>query len=144
MMKQISTEIQRREATGGRAKKNSGKNYCPYSLIFDPTRYVPWPAGFSGFVFPTSGITEFSKEGRVVGWRTCSTSPAPGEGRCCWVVGASSSSSSLRWRPQPMIPGYLRGGRVGNKGRKREGTHTCKTRVALSLRHRYSRKGKLL
>lgn len=45
-MKQISTEIQRREAMGRTAEKNSGKTYCCYSLIIDSTMYVLWPVGF--------------------------------------------------------------------------------------------------
>lgn len=103
---------------------------------------------FSGFVFPTSAITKFSKEAWAVGWRACSTSPAPGEGRCCSRVEDSSSSSSLRWRPQPMLPGYLPGRRVGSGEREeekeREYTPGKLGWLWVSLRHRYSRKGKAL
>lgn len=111
-MKKISRNIQRREALRDTANKISGKIYWSYSLIFDATMYVLWPVAFQVLSSPQ---VQSPKEARAVGWRACSTSPAPGEGRWCCRVGASSSSSSLRWRPQPMLPGYLLDKRAGNR-----------------------------
>lgn len=80
------------------------------------------------FCLPHKRKKQILKGSTGVGW-----SPSPRGGTMLVRGGGSSSSSSRRWRPQPMIPGYLLDRRVGNKGRKREGIHTWKTRVPLSV-----------
>lgn len=79
-MKQISTEIiQRREVMGNTAQKNSGKTYCPYSLIFDLTTYVLWPSGFQVLSSPKrkNSIFKRSMGGGVKGL-CCQLSPGEG------------------------------------------------------------------
>lgn len=51
-MNPVSVEIQRREAMGDTAQKNSGNTYCPYSLIFDTTTYVLSPGMIFRFSLP--------------------------------------------------------------------------------------------
>lgn len=124
-MKQISTEIQR-EAMGRTAEKNSGKTYCCYSLIFDPTTYVLWPAGFQVLSSPQVQTPYFQrKPGR---WAEGLVPPAQPQGMDDAAVG---------WEPaHPLAPAggdhspcswgicSSEGLGTGNKGKKKGGnTH---------------------
>lgn len=102
-------------------RKNSEKAFCSYLLIFDPSAYVLWPVDFQSMSSPQVQYNQIFKRRRNGGVKGLFHQPDPGEGCCSSGVGASSSSSSLRWRPQPMLPGVrlaegLAAGNMGKKG----------------------------
>lgn len=89
---------------GDTAKKNYGKTFCTYSLLFGPEcSLASW---FSELVFHTYAITKFSREeggGEKDLFPSCIT------GRDAVVLGwgDSSSSNSFHWTPQPVLLGVF-------------------------------------
>lgn len=143
-MKQISTEIIKR-SNGKYSPEKSRESLLSLFINIWSNNLCSLAIWFSSFVFPQVQKTQFSKEAWVVGWRACAASSAPGKGRHSVGVGLRSSSSSLRWRSQPMLPGYLLGRRAGNSEDEEKGKEYTPGRLGrlwVSLKTRVFQKRK--